>query len=185
MKYYSRALLKKIKRHLKDGGIIAYPTEYCFGLGCDPFNRQAINKLIRLKQRNQNKGLIIIAGKIWQLDKLIKPLSLMEQEQVKQYWPGAYSIIVSSSKSAPKKLAGKFTKIAVRVTSHKLVIELCNYLGYPLVSTSANKSGLYPAKTYRNCYKMFGKSVMVLPGNTSFAKSPSSIIDLNTGKTYR
>ena len=187
MKYYSTALLNKVKQHLKNGGVIAYPTEYCFGLGCDPFNQKAINQLIRTKRRNQNKGLIVIAGKVEQLDGLIKPLSTKEQKHVGQYWPGAYSIICPIAKSAPKKLAGKFlTKIAVRVTTHKLVIQLCTHLGYPLVSSSANISGLHPAKTYRDCYRIFGhKNIIVLPGNTNFAKRPSSIVDLNTGKTYR
>lgn len=185
MKYYSAALLNKIKHHLKQGGVIAYPTESCYGLGCDPLNYKAINKIIKIKGRSKTKGLIVIAGRIKQLNKLIKPLSASELTEISAFWPGFYSLILSTNSNIPRNLTGKHHKIACRVTRHPLVKQLCNYLGSSLVSTSANKSGQQSIKTTRECQRRFGSQVMVLPGLTQFAKKPSTIIDWETRKVLR
>jgi L-threonylcarbamoyladenylate synthase len=185
MRYYSPAKLRQIKRHLRNGGVIAYPTESCYGFGCDPFNYSAINKIIRLKGRNKAKGMIVIAGGVAQLQKVIKPLNSTEKPQLTQYWPGFYSIILPVSRQIPRNLIGSHRKIAVRVTRHKLVKQLTCALHMPLVSTSANKSGHQSIKTYRECVRQFGKRVMVLSGATNFAKKPSTIIDWESKKTLR
>ena len=85
----------------------------------------------------------------------------------------------------PQNLIGKHKKIAVRVTRHKMVGQLCNYLNMPLVSTSANKSGRRSISNYRDCKRIFGQSVLVLPGITNFAKRPSTIIDWQTKQVLR
>ena len=74
MYVYNHKLIQQIKAHLRNGGVIAYPTESCYGLGCDPFNYRAINRIIRIKGRSKTKGLIVIAGKLGQLNTLIQPL---------------------------------------------------------------------------------------------------------------
>lgn len=183
--YYSNRLLEQVKQHLKQGGIIAYPTESCYGLGCDPFNYKAISKLIRLKGRANNKGLIVIASNLSQLHNLIKPLSLDDLNKLKTYWPGFYSIILPVKANVPSNLTGKHRKIAVRITKHELVRQLCDSINMSLVSTSANYSGQCSIKTYKKCLSQFGSQVMVLPGNTSFAKCPSTIIDWETKKVLR
>ena len=185
MRYYSPAKLKQIKRHLHNGGVIAYPTESCYGFGCDPFNYSAINKIIQLKGRNKAKGMIVIAGSVAQLQKVIKPLNANDKSQLTQYWPGFYSVILPVSRQTPRNLIGAHRKIAVRVTRHKLVKQLTNSLNMPLVSTSANKSGHQSIKTYRECVRQFGKRVMVLSGATNFAKKPSTIIDWESKKVLR
>ena len=170
---YKIGLLRQVRSHLKRGGVIAYPTEFCFGFGCDPFNHKAINKIIRLKQRDKKKGLIVIAAKTSQLNSLTKPLT----NEVNQYWPGAFSLVVQAREKVPFNLSGKSRRIAVRVTAHKPVIQLCKYINIPLVSTSANKSGFKPVRTYLEGKRLFGAKVLVLPGTTGFAKRPSVIID--------
>jgi len=182
---YSSELLLKVKNHIKNGGIIAYPTESCYGFGCDPFNYTAINKIINLKGRSKTKGLIVIAGSQKHLSGLIMPLSEKDKNEIKNYWPGPFSLILPVTKKVPQNLIGKHRKIAVRVTRHQLVQQLCNSLNMPLVSTSANKSGCRSIKTYRECIRQFGKDVMVLPGNTNFAKKPSTIIDWETKRQLR
>ncbi|MFN7095509.1 MAG: L-threonylcarbamoyladenylate synthase, partial [Burkholderiales bacterium] len=179
MNYYKAGLLRKVQSHLNRGGVIAYPTEYCFGLGCDPFNYQAINKIIHLKARNKNKGLIVIAGSQQQLVKLVQPFTDEESIAVKQYWPGPFTLLrpVKSTGFISSNLVGKHSKLAVRVTKHKLVQQLCYYLAMPLVSTSANKARFRPITTYRECKRIFGRQVMVLPGITNNTKRPSTIID--------
>ncbi len=182
---YPSQLLKRVKRHIASGGIIAYPTESCFGLGCDPFNYKAVAKVIKLKGRSKAKGLIAIAGKEKQLGKLILPLNKEAKQELSQYWPGPFSIILPVTSKVPQNLIGKHEKIAVRVTRHKMVGQLCNYLNMPLVSTSANKSGCRSIRNYRDCKRIFGQSVFVLPGITNFAKRPSTIIDWQTKQVLR
>ncbi|MEN9946001.1 MAG: hypothetical protein RLZZ293_387 [Pseudomonadota bacterium] len=184
--YYSSILLKQIAQHLANGGVIAYPTESCYGFGCDPFNYKAINQVIYIKGRSKTKGLIVIAGEQKQLKRLIKPLNHQDQQLINQnYWPGFFSIILPVSKQVPTNLTGKHRKVAVRVTKHKLVRQICNQLNSPLVSTSANKSGYYAIKNYRDCLRQFGQQVMVLPGKIGFAKRPSTIIDWQTKQILR
>jgi len=183
--YYKASLLKQVAAHLKRGGVIAYPTESCYGFGCDPKNYQAIKRILQLKQRNKNKGMIVISSKLNYLEKLIMPLTIEELDYVNQYWPGAYSFVVQVKPHLPANLTGKHRSLAVRVTRHKQVRQLSNYLHNALVSTSANKSGFRAIKTYRECLRQFGKQVLVLPGKTLGAKKPSTIIQLSTRKVLR
>lgn len=182
---YSNALLAKAHNHIRQGGVIAYPTESCYGLGCDPFNRKAIDRILKLKRRSKTRGLIVIAGKKEQLQSLVKPLQKRDNKDIDQYWPGPFSLILATKKNIPRNLTGKHHKVAVRVTKHALVKQLCGFLNMPLTSTSANVSGHKAIKTYRECHKKFGNSVLVLPGLTNFAKKPSTIIDWSTKTILR
>ncbi|MEN9391475.1 MAG: hypothetical protein RL017_773 [Pseudomonadota bacterium] len=184
MRGYSQLQLKKIRQHIKNGGLIAYPTEHCYGLGCDPFNRKALRALIKLKGRNPKKGFIVIASNVQQLkDIVVMPTNTNEFNAV---WPGPVTLLLEAQQQkTPVILRGKHSTIAVRVTKHKLVIQLCNFINSPLVSTSANFSGLKPSKTYKNCLQQLGRRVMVLPGLTNFAPKPSTIIDWHSKKRLR
>lgn len=182
---YNAMLLRKAKRHINSGGVIAYPTESCYGFGCDPFNYKAVAKIIKLKGRFKAKGLIVIAGRIEQLKNLTVPFALEDKVSIGKYWPGPYSLILPAMPNIPRNLTGSHSKVAVRVTKHVLVRQLCNYLNSPLVSTSANKSGRKSIKTYRECSRLFGNKVLVLPGCTNFAKRPSTVIDWETKEIIR
>ena len=185
MKFYSTKLLQKVQAHLHKGGVIAYPTESCYGLGCDPFNYAAINKLIKIKGRSKTKGLIAIASSTNQLHKLIQPITSDQQYQLAKYWPGFYSLILKVTRKVPRNLIGAHRKIAVRVTQHRPVQQLCRELQQPLVSTSANKTGCKPIKSYRECLRQFGKQVLVLPGLIGLEQKPSTIIDWESKKILR
>lgn len=185
MQSYNSNLLHKIRQCIKNGGIIAYPTEHCYGFGCDPFNYTAINQLLKIKRRDKAKGLIVVAGTIGQLDRLIMPLALPDVQNLRAYWPGFYSILMPKTNAALKILTGKHSKISVRVSRHPLIGQLCKSLNMALVSTSANYSGHRVSKTYRDCSRKFGKKMLVLPGVTNFAKKPSVIIDWYTQKILR
>lgn len=177
--------LLKIKQHLKNGGIIAYPTESCYGFGCNPQNYKAIDQIIRLKQRSKNKGMIAIGGNIKHFKHLLAPISVNDQIELCKYWPGFYSVVLPAKKNTHRNLTGIHNKLAVRVSKHTLVKQLTDYLGYAIVSTSANKSGKKSITTFRECKKRFGRKVLVIRGNTLFAKRPSTIIDWTTGKILR
>ena len=183
MQTYSITLLRRVKAHISAGGIIAYPTESCFGLGCDPFNYAALKLLNQLKGRNSTKGFITIASKLSQLRSLI--IMPPDEASLWQYWPGPYTLLLNARPYIPKRLLGQHQTIAVRLTNHPLVRQLCNYLRMPLVSTSANYSGGISAKNSAQCYAYFGNQVMVLPGTTQGLKKPSTIIHWTTKQLIR
>jgi L-threonylcarbamoyladenylate synthase len=174
-----------IKRHLKNGGIIAYPTESCFGLGCDPRNRKATKKILRLKQRPQAKGVILVAAHFEQLQPYLAPLTAEQTNKVQAAWPGAHTWLIPAHKRCPVWITGQHPDLAVRVTAHVDTVQLCKNVGMALVSTSANKSGGKAARTARDCYRLFGSQVRIVAGRVGKQRKPSTIQALITGNIIR
>ncbi|BCM24065.1 L-threonylcarbamoyladenylate synthase [Methyloradius palustris] len=176
-----------LRSYLRSGGVIAYPTESIFGLGCDPDNRLAVQRILRIKQRPKHKGLILLADRFSAFQRYIAPLTASQIASMQHSWLGKapHTWLVPAAKDCPKWLSGKHKTIAIRVTQHAFSKRLCKQLGMALVSTSANKSGHQPAKTSRQCYKLFSGQTRILPGMTAGAKKPSTIQDLLTGKILR
>jgi len=179
--FFSRALTT----HLKRGGLIAYPTESCYGLGCDPLNRAAVQRILKLKQRPQRKGLILIASDYRQVSRYLLPLTLDEQQKLKRDGAQAITYLMPARPSCPRWLRGKHDTLAVRFTAHPLARKLCRNTGSALVSTSANRSGQRPAKTYAQCQRLFGKAVRVLPGRVGKRKQPSTIVSWSDDRIVR
>lgn len=182
---YSTALIRKVHAHLANGGVIAYATESCYGLGCDPRNARAVSRLLQLKGRPQSKGLILIADRFSRLARYVLPPTAEQSKRLGQTWPGPHTWLMPASRHTPRWLRGRHESIAVRVTAHPDAAELCWALGTALVSTSANHAGLKPLKTYAACFKTFGRSVLVLPGRVGARKNPSTIQHLLTGRIIR
>ena len=176
---------RALRKHLRRGSLIAYPTESCYGLGCDPANRVAINRLLHLKRRPQAKGLILIAAAFRQLRPYVAALTPAQQRQVNATWPGPHTWLLPASANCPPWLTGKHHSIAVRITAQPDAARLCRGLNMALVSTSANQSGGKPAKTRRDCQRLFGSRVKILPGRIGKQRKPSTIQDLATGKIIR
>ncbi|MDC7702323.1 L-threonylcarbamoyladenylate synthase [Vogesella indigofera] len=171
--------------HLQQGGVIAYATESCFGLGCDPFDVRAIRRLLAIKARPNHKGLIVIAANLEQLRPLIRPLTPAQLAVVNRYWPGPYTFLLPAAPRVPALLRGRHDKIAVRVTAHGEAAALCQALGHAIVSTSANRAGQRSLKTARGCRQAFGARVLTLQGRIGKRRKPSTIIDLDTGRVLR
>ncbi|MFB9137441.1 L-threonylcarbamoyladenylate synthase [Vibrio sp. AK197] len=173
---------------LQTGEVIAYPTEGVFGVGCDPDDPQAIQKLLTLKQRPVEKGLILIAADYQQLLPYIDESQLSEQqlEAVHATWPGPVTWIMPCSPKVSTWVSGQFDSIAVRVTDHPLVQRLCREFGKPLTSTSANLSGLPPCMTTEQVSEQLGEQlVAILQGETGGRDKPSEIRDAKSGKVLR
>lgn len=178
-----------LKYYLRQGGVIAYATDSCFGLGCDPKSRLGLQRILRIKGRPQHKGVIIIAARQAQLKPYFAPLNLNQQNSLNSTWRALkakpHTWLVPAAKNCPPWLTGKFNSIAARVTQHKASKALCTQLNMAIVSTSANKSGCKPAKTSRECYRLFGKQVRVIHGLIGQQKRPSTIQDLTTNRIIR
>lgn len=179
--------LAQIVAALKEQQVIAYPTEAVFGVGCDPDSGLAVTRLLELKQRPVEKGLILIAADFDQLKPYIDVAALSEDQlsSVFASWPGPVTFVFPALPSTPKWLTGRFDSLAVRVTNHPLVKELCLAYGKPLVSTSANLTGLPPCRTAQEVQQQFGESFPVLMGDTGGRLNPSEIRDALTGELFR
>lgn len=173
---------------LRNGGIVAYPTEAVWGLGCDPDDGEALARLIKLKSRDAAKGLILIAGDIAQLEPWLAGVTVEQREQLLASWPGPYTWLVPDNGRAHPLLRGEHVSLAVRVTDHPLVQALCAAFGGPLVSTSANRAGEAPAMTVDEVHDAFGDALIndvILEGPLGGNPRPSTIRDLATGKVLR
>lgn len=172
----------------KRGGIIAYPTEAVFGLGCDPDNEEAILRLLSLKSRHQDKGLILIAGDYSQLLPYVDDEAIPQAKRLDIFsrWPGPITQILPAKKGISPLLTGKFASIAVRITQHPDIIALCQQTGKPIISTSANISGQPALKTWQQIQDGFSDQVdFILKTDTLGLSKPSTIINALTGEILR
>ena len=167
----------------QSGGVFAYPTEAVYGLGCDPYNSEAVQRLLSIKNRPIEKGLILVASDFSQVEKYLKPLSNAQKDFTK---PSETTYIFPAIASAPKWLTGDFDSLAIRISKHPLVRELCKNLDSAVVSTSANLSGLAPAKSATEVAEQLGDKLdAILDGNTGESQKPSVIRDSITRQIIR
>ncbi|GLX78521.1 threonylcarbamoyl-AMP synthase [Thalassotalea insulae] len=172
----------------QQGGIIAYPTEAVFGLGCDPDNIEAIEKLLKIKQRDKAKGLILLAANYSQLLPYVDDNKIPQDKRfsVLSRWPDGITQVFPKNPSLSSWLTGDFDSIAVRVTSQPDVVALCNQVNKPIVSTSANLSGELPATQWQDLSPALTETIdFIIKGNTLGYSQPSTIIDALTGETFR
>lgn len=173
---------------LHQGDVIAYPTEGVFGVGCDPDNLSAIEKLLQLKQRPIEKGLILIAASYQQLLPYIDDSQLTDEQlqTVKASWPGPVTWVMPVNKNVSSHLTGQFHSIAVRVTDHPLVQKLCLSFGKPITSTSANLTGLEPCRTTEEVqYQLGDRLIVILEGKVGGRTVPTEIRDAKTSNVLR
>jgi len=179
--------IRQAAMRLLDGEVIAYPTEAVWGLGCDPYNEAASLRLLQVKQRPVSKGLILIAANMEQLGSLLSELSSDQREQLKGTWPGPVTwLIPDYGDIVPAWIKGDHSSVAVRVTAHPLAAALCLAFGGPLVSSSANKAGMPPARSSLQVIKQLGSEIDgLVHGSLGSQDKPSRIVDLLTGKILR
>lgn len=171
---------------IRSGGVVAYPTEAVFGLGCDPMDEQAVLRILALKERSVFEGVILIAASIRQLEPFIHPLTESMRELVFPTWPGPHTWIVPARADCPAWIRGRHETIAVRVTAHPLAAELCARAGCAVVSTSANLHGAPPARSADEVEGYFGARVdFILPGETGGLERPTAIRDAVSGTVMR
>ncbi|HRH81835.1 MAG TPA: L-threonylcarbamoyladenylate synthase [Thiobacillaceae bacterium] len=180
-----RPHIPRLRAWLQAGGVIAYPTESCYGLGCDPRNARAVKRILRFKGRPRGKGLILIAARFEQLAPFLAPVPPNLQARFPEWWPGPTTLLLPAAEHCPPWLTGRHDKLAVRVTAHPEAARLCRALGMALVSTSANRSGQRPLKTAAACRHAFGARVRTLDGRIGRRKRPSTILDPGSARILR
>jgi L-threonylcarbamoyladenylate synthase len=173
----------KAARIIREGGVVAYPTEGVFGLGCLPDDEDAVLRILAIKKRDPSRGLVLIAASDDQLFPWVEapddgvPRSGVERPVT---W------IVPASDATPDWIRGRHPGVAVRLTTHAVAAALCEATGSALVSTSANVSGRPPARNAYLLRRDFGRLVdFVVPGSLGRARGASEIRDLASGDVLR
>lgn len=171
---------------LKKGGVIAYPTEGVYGLGCDPFNKDAVLHLLALKKRPLEKGLILLAADWKTLEPWVVPVAPSRMTEVLKTWPGPTTWVFPANPALPDWVRGHHTTVALRVTAHPEAAELCRAFGQPLISTSANHHGHSPNLNNLEVYEQFGENIdYIVPGRLGDLTKPTPIYDALTGHLLR
>jgi L-threonylcarbamoyladenylate synthase len=173
---------------LHAGGVVAYPTEAVYGLGCDPHHRAAFEKLFALKQRPPVQGVLLIGADFEQIapyiDFTATPTAAIERARVT--WPGSHTWIFPRAPSAPAWITGGHAGIALRVTAHPPAAALCRAFGGALVSTSANRHGEPPARDADAVRAIFGARVdAIVEGVVGELERPTPIRDAIRGDLLR
>lgn len=171
---------------VRKGGVIAYPTEAVFGLGCRPADAAAFERILEMKNRDVGKGVIVITDDLSRVAHWLEPVPEAMQAMAEASWPGPYTWLWPARAACPAWLRGSHTRLAVRVTAHPSVRELCAAAGSALVSTSANRSGEPPCRDtacVRECFQGRLDGILDLP--CGGVDAPSSIRDMVTGAWIR
>jgi L-threonylcarbamoyladenylate synthase len=173
---------------LRAGGVVAYPTEAVYGLGCDPRNHAAFERLFALKQRPPTQGVLLIGASFDQLAPWIDldAVPAPALQRVRDSWPGPYTWILPRAAMVPDWVAGAHPGIALRLTAHAPAAALCRAFGGAIVSTSANVHGQPPTRDAVAVRAAFGEAVdAVVDAATGGQQAPTVIRDALTGAIIR
>jgi len=182
----SRLHLDLARHALARGGVVAYPTEGVWGLGCEPLNRHAVARLLAMKRRPQLKGLILVAADFAQLEPFVGKAGYALRRSALDTWPGAMTWLFPAADAVPVWLRGRHDTVALRVTAHPIAAALCREYGGAIVSTSANVAGRTPARSALGVRRRFDCALdFVLPGDTGGLDRPTPIRELLTGRYLR
>lgn len=177
--------LQKAVRACEAGGVIAYPTEAVYGLGCLPMNENAVLRILELKGRSVEKGLIVVAEDIAQIHAYVDFSQVPDMQAIEDTWPGPYTWLVPAREETPKWLTGEHATLAVRISENPVVRALCQELG-PIVSTSANPQSSEPARSSEQVRTYFSEQIdYIVPGNITGSLNPSEIRDAISGNVIR
>ncbi len=169
---------QKIKEILENDGVIAFVTDTVWGLGCLPTSEKAVKKIYQIKHRDEKKPLILMSDDIQHLRKYVKPLSILANELIKKYFPGALTLVVNKSDNTPDYITSDMPTVGIRVPNNKVFSEICKSIdGHVLATTSANLSNYPPALTYKQAVEYIGNDVdMVVEDYGEIAKGHASTV---------
>jgi len=175
---------------IRDGGVVAYPTEYCFGLGCDPTSIEAVNRILQIKRRRASQGLIVVAASVYQLRPWLSPAVFKTDRQLldaaSASWPGPVTWLLPANSRTSRWVRGNHPNIAVRVSAHPAVVELCRRAATAIVSTSANRHGELELRTADQVRRRLGKQIdLILEGRCFGAPAPTALVDAASHRVLR
>ena len=179
MKPFSPLLLNQAVQHLRDGGVVAFPTDTVYGVGVDPLQPEAVRRLYRIKGRPDNKPIAILVGSIEDVERVALTPSGAFSRLAGRFWPGGLTLIVDARDLPPEITAGGST-VGVRMPNHQLTLELLRGFGGPIATTSANRSGEAPATSAEGVDAQLGDRVnLIIDGGDTITKVASTVLDLS------
>jgi L-threonylcarbamoyladenylate synthase len=180
-----RFILNQARLIIQSGGVLAYPTEAVFGLGCDPANEHAVAHILKLKRRDWRKGLILIAADLSQLTPWAE-LPDQARHRIGLSWPGPATWVLPASAQTPDWITGGRAEVAVRITAHPIAAALARATGTALVSTSANPNHRPPARSALAVQRYFGHQIEgIVHGWVDHRAQPTQIRHALTGAVLR
>ena len=163
--------------HLQQGQIVAFPTETYYGLAVDPQNESAVKKLFELKKRPVDKPLLLLIEDVGQLPQLSSSVPEEFQPLIEKYWPGPLTLIFPALPSVNPKITAETGTVGIRISPHPVAKKIVERFGRAITATSANISGLDPAKTAQEVIDMFGEYIdFVLDGGGTTAGLCSTVV---------
>lgn len=173
------SVLKNALHALKNNGVIAYPTESFYALGVDAQNEDAVRRLYELKKRPVDKPVPLIAGSREILKPLVKFIPPQAEFLMKEFWPGAVTMVFEAAEGLPDVLTAGIGKVAVRIPGESFALSLARAADFPITATSANHSGNSPAETADEVIKYFGEAIdLIIDAGKTPGGKPSTIIDI-------
>ncbi len=177
--------LNRFSQEVSLGAIFGYPTDTIWGFGCHPLIAPSVTRILQIKQRSPDKGLILLSSRLEYCAAYLDA----EPEQLKPIRAPAdrpTTWLVPASEFCPPWIRGNFTSVAIRITDHPLLQILCDRLEAPIVSTSANRAGRAPVRNALQMRKQFGQELdYIVTGFTAGSGQASEIKHLDTGITVR
>ena len=162
---------------ISSGGVVVYPTETVYGLGADPFNPSALNRVFSIKGREQSKSLILLLPDQNVLYRLVKKIPDDAHRLIEALWPGPLTLVLRGREDLPAPLLGPDNTIAVRISDSPVCADLLSFMGNPITSTSANPSGCPPVESAPEAHLQFGEEVdLILDGGAVSDSRPSTLV---------
>lgn len=163
---------------LRNNGVLIYPTETVYGIGCDAFNNKAIDRIIRLKQRFSDKPLIMLVKDIHMLEEIVVEIPPFGKSLIDRFWPGPLTIIFNAKPHISKQLTAGTGKIGIRQSPHPVVKAIFEVYPHPIVSTSANITGALPATSIYEIPTIITDHVDLIIDGGKLSSIPSTVIDI-------
>lgn len=178
-----RPRLKEIVGKIREGAVVAYPTETFYGLGVDVTSPAAIKKLYEVKRRDWSNPVAVIVADTVMLEGIVAEVPEQGRVLMRAFWPGPVTILFRTNDSISRELTTNTGKIGIRISSHPLAQALCEALGAPLTTTSANLSGLPPSTCVRHLKNYFGDRLdIVIDGGQLEPSRGSTVVDVTEEK---
>ena len=172
-------LINRAARVLKNGGVIGYPTETVYGIGCNIYHSDAVSRIYQIKKRRHNKAFILIVADSLQVQDVAAEIPESAEKLMENFWPGPLTLVLKASKSLQQTEFRRVTTIAVRIPDCAICLTLLKSCGFPIVSTSANLSGQPAATTAPQVLSLFSSTLdLVIDGGKTPGTIPSTIVDV-------
>ncbi len=168
--------IERANKIIKNGGIIVFPTDTVYGIGCDPFNKKAVEKIYRIKSRDSIKSVPVLTNSIATAKKICH-INKFTEKIIEKFWPGPLTIIMKLTDESLKESLNLDDKIAIRVPNHKCTLKILEKCGF-LVGTSANISGRVPYTDPDECFRNLHGYDIFVDGGTITSEAVSTIIEI-------